>query len=72
MHNLILTIEQLLNLINEELNNCVYTVTLQTLMENWLTTDGELLTSKTYQIHDIVNNSQKDYRQTRKTERRRS
>ena len=41
-------------------------------MENWLITDGELLTSKTYQIHDIVNNSQKDYRQTRKTERRRS
>ena len=28
-------------------------------MENWLITDGELLTSKTYQIHDIVNNSQK-------------
>ena len=41
-------------------------------MENWLITDGELLTSKTYQIHDIVNNPQKDYRQTRKTERRRS
>ena len=32
-------------------------------MENWLITDGELLTSKTYQIHDIVNNPQKDYRE---------
>ena len=30
MQNLILTIEQLLNLINEELNNCVYSNTSDT------------------------------------------
>ena len=72
MHNLILTIEQLLNLLHEELSNCVYNNTSDT---NGKLTDNRwrtFLTSKTYQIHDIVSNSQKDYRQTRKTERRRS
>ena len=28
-------------------------------MENWLITDAELLPSKTYQIHDIVNTHKK-------------
>ena len=48
-------------------------ITIQTLTQNWLTTDGELLKTKTYQIHDIVNNNlQIDCTETRETERRRS
>ena len=48
-HNLILTIQQLLNLINEELNNCVYTNTSDTngkLTNNrWRTSDFKNLSN---------------------------
>ena len=56
------------NLLN---NNCVnFIITLQTITQNWLITDGELLETKTFQIHDNVNNNlQKDYRETKETER---
>ena len=56
------------NLLN---NNCVnFIITLQTITQNWLITDGELIETKTFQIHDNVNNNlQKDYRETKETER---
>ena len=57
------------NLLN---NNCVsFIITLQTITQNWLITDGELIETKTFQIHDNVNNNlQKDYRETKEMERR--
>ena len=45
-HNLILTIEQLLNLLNEELNNCVY--------NNTSDTNGKLTNNK-WRTSDLKN-----------------
>ena len=72
-HNLILTIEQLLNLLNEEFNNCVYSNTSDTngkLTNNrWWTSDFKNLSNSWYNVN---NNLQKDYRETWETGRRRS